>query len=171
MRKVLPFLLPPSGRARGRPKGQEQRSWTGRSHTHTENDGCSLASKEDVDGVICGSEPHSWVRTTLLLATTRHCSLQTTRYTAARMLGLILKSTHMLTRWHPTGRSQRERWLLFSVKGGCAQRYPTHHIGARLLAQPAGLHTGNRRDVMGIVGNGMVGDGNRRYTEGRKGSM
>ena len=119
MRKVLPFLLPPSGRARGRPKGQEQRSWTGRSHTHTENDGCSLASKEDVDGATRGSEPHSWVRTTLLLATTRHCSLQTTRYTAARMLGLILKSTHMLTRWHPTGRSQRERWLLFSVRRMC----------------------------------------------------
>ena len=123
----------------------------------------------------------SWVRTTLVgqnhattLATTRHCSLQTTRYSAARMLGLILKSTHMLTTCSLDGiprDDHRENDGCSSASGGCAQRYPTHHIGARLLAQPAGLHTGNRRDVMGIVGNGMVGNGNRRYTEGRKGSM
>jgi hypothetical protein len=82
----------------------------------------------------------SWVRTTLVgqnhattLATTRHCSLQTTRYSAARMLGLILKSTHMLTTCSLDGiprddhRENDQRWLLFSVKGGCAQRYPTHH--------------------------------------------
>jgi hypothetical protein len=74
----------------------------------------------------CARWCYSWVRTTLVgqnHATTRYYSpLLSTNYSLQRRaharpdLEEHPHAYHMLTRWHPTGRSQRERWLLFSVK-------------------------------------------------------